>query len=367
MSIKKIIKKLHLYVALALCLPLIIQGLTGSILIFQSEISHALLKRNHVFSEGEIQSAGSIVKAASAVTEKDFQPNLVKISDVASVRFMKNEGEKKFASEVILDPVSLEVLQVKNPETDFFRFIKKFHATLLIKGELGHQIVSVFGFALLFLAISGLILWFPKFKNLGKEKAFTFTFKFRSVGKKFHRDLHVVVGFWSSVFLLITAFSGVYLSLPESTGRAVLSVFSGDELVPINSIKVEKLEGKKLEIDEAVKIAKADVGEDAELVAVGFPTKSDQPYRLNFLRKNQFEGTPAIMVFIDPWTKKIIEKRDSSVYKMGNKINAWQHALHSGEWLGVTSKIINFLLGFSLLLFSITGIAMWWIKRRSKI
>jgi uncharacterized iron-regulated membrane protein len=364
MSTRKFIKKLHLYAALIFCIPLILQGLTGAILVFQDEISHNSIKKNHVFAEGETRSAGAIIKAASAAVEKDFNLNSVKFSDVATVRFVKNEGEKKSLREVILDPVSLEVLEIKNPEKDFFRCLKKFHSSLYIKGELGHKIVSSFGFILLFLTISGMILWFPKAQNLRKPKAFTFKFKFSSTGKKFQRDLHVTFGFWTCVFLFITSLSGIYLSLPEGTYKALLAVLPSDKMLPINAMQVEEKYSAKVEINEAVRLAKLEAGEGMTLVALGFPAKANQPYRLNFAAENDREGTPTMVVLLDPYTSQIIAKRDPKTFKTGNKFVAWQHALHTGEWLGLPTKIINFILGFTLLLFSITGIMMWLIKKR---
>jgi len=363
MSTRKFIKKLHLYVALTFCIPLILQGLSGAVLVFQKEISQALIKRNHKLAEGEIQSADSIIKAATAVAKEDFFPSFVKISNVAEVRFMKNDGDKKTFEEVIIDPVSLEVLEQNNPEENVFRMMKKFHETLMLKGELGHKIVSSFGFALLFLSITGIILWFPKTQNLRKPNAFTFKFKFSSVGKKFQRDLHVTFGFWLFFFLLITSFSGIYLSLTEGTSKAVLAIFKGEELMPINSIKVTKQNVKKITVDEAVDIAKSEIDGGMKLVAVGLSTKDDQPYRLNFISEDAFEGTPPTTVLVDPYNKNII-MRNPREYEIGNKINAWQHALHTGEWLGITSKITNFIVALSMLLFSITGVMMWLIKKR---
>jgi uncharacterized iron-regulated membrane protein len=55
--VKKIIKKLHLYLALALCIPLVLQGLSGSVIAFRSEISNAILSYKYDLAEGELASA----------------------------------------------------------------------------------------------------------------------------------------------------------------------------------------------------------------------------------------------------------------------------------------------------------------------
>ena len=45
---------------------------------------------------------------------------------------------------------------------------------------------------------------------------------------------------------------------------------------------------------------------------------------------------------------------------------AWQHALHAGQGLGPVWKLLVFLSGFLPLLFAVTGLAMWLLKRRRR-
>ncbi|NDC64945.1 MAG: PepSY domain-containing protein, partial [Planctomycetia bacterium] len=58
--------------------------------------------------------------------------------------------------------------------------------------------------------------------------------------------------------------------------------------------------------------------------------------------------------------------RDPRSYTLGETIMAWQHALHAGEGLGWTWKILVFLSGFLPPLFAVTGVSMWLIKRRNR-
>lgn len=145
---------------------------------------------------------------------------------------------------------------------DFFRTLKKFHASLLIPGYFGKSIVGVLGLVLIFMCVSGLIIWWPKPGFLKHA----LRFKFSSTGKKFHRDLHGAIGFWMLIPLTVSSVTGIYL--------------------------------------------------------IYFKTKQS------------------------------------------NKL--W-HAIHEGAFGGAAWQVIVFLVGFLPLLFSITGIALWWIKKRDKI
>ncbi|MDX2082594.1 MAG: PepSY-associated TM helix domain-containing protein [Rickettsiales bacterium] len=205
---RKILKTLHLYLALILCIPLILQGLTGSIMAFRSEISNAILHYKFTSSEGEIKSEDEIIAAASSVVDSDLKAAPLKMPEgknFAKVRFTKN-GEKKSIVEVVIDPVSLKILEINDPSKNFFRLIKKFHEDLFLN-KIGKNFVGIFGIVMLFMALSGLVLWWPKKGNLKRA----LTFKFSDKGKKFHRDLHSSIGFWFMLPLLTTSVTGIYL------------------------------------------------------------------------------------------------------------------------------------------------------------
>ncbi len=294
---KKILKKLHLYFALLLCLPLILQGLTGSIMVFRNQISDAILKCKHDFADGEIASKEAIIEVAKQNVSKDLSfipsrygnatqvaPRLAGIpipyvngtygkdfeilpikiptekNSAVKVRFAKI-GEKKPSLEVVIDPVSLQILEVNNPAKNFFRLVKKFHEDLFIEGRIGKNIVGIYGIAMFFMCISGLVIWWPKAGMLKRA----LTFKFSDSGKKFLRDFHGAIGFWMTIPLAISSFTGIYL--------------------------------------------------------IYFRTKES------------------------------------------NKI--WQ-ALHEGAIGGMPWQVTVFLVGFLPLFFSITGIALWWLKKKSR-
>jgi uncharacterized iron-regulated membrane protein len=261
---KKIIKKLHLYLAIALCIPLVLQGLSGSIMAFRSEISNAILSYKYDLAEGELASAEEIITAAQNAVDKELVPAPLKIpekkGDFTKVRFNKS-GEKKLVAEVILDPVSLKILEVNDPKKNFFRLTKKFHEDLFIPGKIGKNLVGIFGITMLFMASSGLFLWWPKRGFLKRA----LTFKFADKGKKFHRDLHGAAGFWLMLPLLAVSITGIYL------------------------IYFKSKESSKL----------------------------------------------------------------------------W-HSIHDGTVIGIYGESLAFLVGLSPLLLSITGIALWLIKRKKK-
>ena len=363
---RKILKKLHLYLAIILCIPLLLQGITGLIMVFQHEISNSQLRAKHVFASGEIQAPSKIIISALTQVPEGLKVNFIKLpiaeKSPAIVRLTKKIAEEKSIFEVVVDPVSLEVVEVKNPENDFFKNLKKFHSSLFIPGQIGKNIVGTFGLVMLFMVMSGLVIWWPK--KITFKRAMTF--KFSSTGKQFHRDLHSAVGFWTSLIILITSFAGVYLAFTPQTTATILAIFPGKDLKKsANEMAIDP--GLSfLTIDELADLAAKNISSDAKLLSVNFPTKPEQPFRINFAPKNYEDGEPIITVFVDQYWQRVLEVRDPKNYSLGEKIIAWQHSIHAGEGLGYLWKITVFLTGFLPLLFSITGISLWLIKRKNK-
>jgi len=162
---RKFLKKLHLWIGLIFCLPLILMGLTGSILIFERESEKFFTPKYSLQTVGEKHLASEIIEAASNALPKGFKPNMYKASQdnkPASVRFFSQD---KKITEILVDPISLQILEEKNHSNNIFKTIEQLHTNLLLKDYGGRSIIGCFGIALLLLSLSGIIIWFPKAKS----------------------------------------------------------------------------------------------------------------------------------------------------------------------------------------------------------
>ncbi len=338
---KKILKKLHLYIALIFFLPLILQGLTGAILIFHEELENFKSTKASQKPAEQPHEIAKIITAAQKFAPQELTPSFIKFeaNGLDKVRFDKN-------FEVVINPETLEIIEQRNPETGFFYIVKKLHTNLLIKAPWSRNIIGIFGIALLFLTISGIILWWPK--NLEKFRN-SIHFKFSDIGYRFHKTMHKAIGFWFFITLTVISISGIYLSFKS----------------PLR-IKTSEISKEFLTIDEAEIIAKNSLARDAKLLSIAFPTKPQQPYRFNFASADAKATSPIISVFIDPHTAKIIEIRNLNHQSLLDQILAWQAPIHTGKAFGTFWRILLFLSAFTPIIFSITGIVMWRMKKIKK-
>ncbi len=96
------------------------------------------------------------------------------------------------------------------------------------------------------------------------------------------------------------------------------------------------------------------------------PFRPGQPLRVQYNVPGSAEGAPKVTVMIDPWKIDITKVEDPRTFGRTDTAVAWQRPLHAGVGLGPIWNALVFISGFLPLLFSITGISMWWIKRRAR-
>ena len=81
----------------------------------------------------------------------------------------------------------------------------------LLAGPTGRIVNGVGAFALLAVALTGLVIWWPGTKTWRRSLTLH-----RGVGwKRWNWHLHSMIGFWSFGFTLVFALSGAYLGFPE--------------------------------------------------------------------------------------------------------------------------------------------------------
>ena len=81
----------------------------------------------------------------------------------------------------------------------------------LLRGPAGRKVNGIGALALLVLAATGLVIWWPGSKTWRRSLTLH-----RGVGwKRWTWRLHSMIGFWSLGFMLIFGVSGAYLSAPE--------------------------------------------------------------------------------------------------------------------------------------------------------
>lgn len=382
MTFRQLLQEIHLWLALILFVPLVILGLTGSILVYHDDFPawFGSDETRYTLESGTPQPIEAIIAAAQVALGDGVKPAAINLparpGEPALVRFARAAGQAQGQAapqgpggmggggQVRIDPVSLAVLDVQkgmNRQGGFFGIMHQLHGSLMIPGA-GRDIVGWLGVVMLFLGVSGLVIWWPRPGQWRQQ----LTIKRHATTLRFNRDLHNTFGFWGLAVFVIVSFTGLYIVYPQPINAVVGLISPVRDLRP-NAVTVTPQQGvMPIDVAAAVRMADATVAPEQTLQSAFLPQRADQPYRLSYAvpgESSQFFNTT---VFIDPWAGKVIEVRDPAALNAGDTFALYQRPLHYGFGWGPVWQFLVFLSGLLPLLFSITGLTMWWMKRRRR-
>lgn len=221
---RKFLLKLHLWLSLPLGIIITLICLSGATLVFKNEIRNALGMPKVVAPHGKSGKGGKDGKTASLQQEKatvshQCSPNgcsqcpskevchpSASAKDDASAK--SNEAVKEKTS-VVGKSSSKDTPYGTTTKRDFFSYVTKFHTGLLM-GSVGKQIVTYTTLFFVFILLSGIFIFLP---GNGKQLRQRFMVEWGKGAKRRLFDLHVSLGWWTLLWLLLLAVTGLGFGL----------------------------------------------------------------------------------------------------------------------------------------------------------
>ncbi len=242
------------------------------------------------------------------------------------------------------------------PKNSLMFKVRKLHGELLL-GNFGTKIVELIASWMVVLILSGLYIWWPA--RGWKLKGF-FIPRFKEDKRTFYRDLHAILGFWSSIVLLLilaggfpwtSVFGDNFKQVQKITNTGYPSTWNGKG---INSSKLTKT----LQLDKVVHIAKnLKLAGD---VTIQFPKGKNGVYRVS-------NRTPELNLqkvhLLDQYTGKEILKHSWEDVGVLMRGRMWLMAFHQGEF-GLWNWILIFSTGIALIILCVSGIVSYLLRKR---
>lgn len=353
----------HRWLGLSVGLILSFIGLSGSALVFRTELdarlNPALLRVEPLQSKVSWQSTYASVREAFPAAEINFL--FAGKTPDASHEFWLEGGRER----VYVDPYHGTILGHRTATNSFFPWLHEAH-THLFAGETGEKISGWCGLILASLSLSGLILWWPRrMRPANWRHAFRLHWKTNTSGKIY--ESHRWSGFWFSGFLLMSSLTGAGLVWPGPATNVVNFVLRSEIVKPTNPPKATPR--KSLTLDELVRRANIAFPE-GELTRISFPTKSGAPLVIRKRLDSELHPNGLNNISLDPATGKVFIQNDVREATPAQRILNLRYPLHIGLWggqhLAFISRIIHVFIGFTPALFFITGLLMWWRKKSAK-
>lgn len=363
----------HRWFGLFAAVWLLAMAITGSILVFYSELDEAL---NADLYFVKPQSESLPVSAWLASVEAAKPNSFVRILNfptapgTTAVLQLSDLPEAEAASPhpliLYVNPYTAEIVGERElgvpslGRRHIMNVLYGLHLDLL----LGEPMLIFLGLVALLWVIDHIVSLLISFTTLAKWKQ-SFRIRFSAGGYKRVFDLHRAGGLWLYPITLMFAISGLYFNWPAPFVHVVDAV---SPLTPRYIFTFPKQQ--QAQFDPPVNMAAAmtvvqEASDNAKPYMIRFfPAKHAYEVRLFDARDIDSYGRRTLV--IDALQGQVLSDRHITEGGASNTFIAWQYPLHSGKAFGWPGRILVFIAGIALVVIIITGVKIWLRKRRAK-
>ncbi|HEX8278309.1 MAG TPA: PepSY-associated TM helix domain-containing protein, partial [Segetibacter sp.] len=405
---KVVFRNIHLYLSLAAGLVIMTCCFTGAILVFEKELQEAFNHNRYFvkqqttqlpieqlinnvkqkYSEAKIVSvkiypnAERSVEIGVSIAEKNKRGTGNSKAKSGENRRAEKEptqagsktsggqkskqpstagGEGRQTHTAFVNPYTGQIIELYNYRETFFFTMFSLHRWLLGGNDgIGKTITGISTFIFLFILITGIILWWPRNKAILKQRL---KIKTDASWKRVNHDLHLVLGFYSAIFLFIFAFTALAWSFKWfNQGIYTVTKSSMKPAEPPRS--TYHADKKRISYDSAFRVISNTVS-DVQFYNLRAPNDSTGIYSVSVLSTGAHE-TAADNYYIDQYSGQVIGNLKFRDRNLGQRVRSTFKPVHVGSIYGLPSKIIAFLVCIFGVTFPITGTIMWINRLRKK-
>lgn len=399
---KKIFRKIHLWLSVPFGLIITLVCFSGAMLVFENE-ANEWFRRDLYYVE--------TVKESPLPMDKLLEKVATTLPDSVSVTGVSISSDPGRAYQVSLSKprrASLYVDQYtgevkgKSERSGFFMFMFRMHRWLLDSMNPGNEgifwgkmIVGVSTLLLVFVLISGIVIWWPRTrKALKNSLKITATKGWR----RFWYDLHVAGGMYALIFLLAMALTGLTWSFPWYR-TAFYKVFGvevqqraaqGHEQKSDAQKRDTKLAAHREKKREGNEVRKGErSGRPENNHSDMYSVTSPFVYWQEIYDKLGRQNPEYKQISISSGTASVSFNRfgnqrasdrysfntdngeftETSLYQhqdKSGKIRGWIYSVHVGNWGGMFTRILTFIVALLGAALPLTGYYLW-IKRLIKV
>lgn len=399
---KKIFRKIHLWLSVPFGLIITLVCFSGAMLVFENEVNewfrHDLYYVETV-KESPLPMDKLLEKVATTLPDS-VSVTGVSISSDPGRAYQVSLSKPRRAS-LYVDQYTGEV-KGKSERSGFFMFMFRMHRWLLDSMNPGNEgifwgkmIVGVSTLLLVFVLISGIVIWWPR-----TRKALKNSLKITATKgwKRFWYDLHVAGGMYALIFLLAMALTGLTWSFPWYR-TAFYKVFGVEVQQRAAQGHEQKSDAQKRDTKLAAHREKKREGNDvrkgersrrpennhSDMYSVTSPFVYWQEIYDKLRRQNpeykqiSISSGTASVSFNRFGNQRASDRysfntdngefTETSLYQhqdKSGKIRGWIYSVHVGNWGGMFTRILTFIVALLGAALPLTGYYLW-IKRLIKV
>jgi uncharacterized iron-regulated membrane protein len=352
--LRRALFQIHLWAGVLLSLYVVMIALTGSVLVFRSELTRTLLpKALRPYDPVHIAPMTLVLEHFKTSYPGGKVVNLITPSPQmpAFVLAATDAHQKPFA--MVADPITAKLYL--QPRT-WLDWVYDLHVYLLLSRAYGVKVNGSGAAILLLLALTGLALWWPGIKIWTRGLRIGLGHSWRRI----NFDAHNAIGFWTLLIVSWWAISGIYFAWYRQVSEVVafVSPLKGmvPPVVPTRS-QVGPVRASLPQVLYAIHLASP----SGHLYSLSDPSMSGAKiYALVDLRAPGDFSHRDILTLSTADARVLTAWHYGQNQSLGDCILWAMHPLHFGTLWGLPVKILWAVCGIALAVLSVTGLVMYW-------
>ncbi|MGB0782474.1 MAG: PepSY-associated TM helix domain-containing protein [Marinomonas sp.] len=257
------------------------------------------------------------------------------------------------------------VIQGTSSGLDFRSFMRALHGWLLMPFTVGYSIgwyiVAFFGVPMMISLVTGLVVYKRFWKSY-----FTPRLRINRGSRVFWGDFHRLAGIWSVPFIAIISVTAMWFFIQAALydNNITFSTLGPPKFIDRQEVPNVPLNAPKpvIGLDASTKVA-TDAFDDLEPEMIYLPLSAYSHYRL----RGRSQNYPLLYEYFDinPYSGKLETSRRVSDLSMLEIVTGSMRPLHTGDFVGLSLKLVYFFFGILLSMMIFSGM-MIWTKRTYK-
>ena len=274
----------------------------------------------------------------------------------------RQQGEGRGQNLIYVDPYTNQINGEFNQEKSFMQTVRKLHGELLI-GRGGELLIELISSWVIVLALTGVYVWWP-YKNF--SVAGFLSVRTKKSRKVFWRDMHSVVGFWASAFLLIILAGGMPWTqlfgdnlkwVQTQTDTGYPKHWRNSKGLASNFELARQTKANSIDLDQVIKLAEQQtlLGE----ITIKLPKNDKGVYSISNTSKWLEDQK---VIHVDQYSGGIIKALDWKQVGILMDLRQVFMRLHQGEY-GVLNLVITLLAALSLFVSTSAAMISYLIRK----
>jgi len=349
----------HRWTGLVSGIFLFVLSATGAVAVFKHEIDRLVTPAMVVAPGSGRVGIDDAVRAVRARFPGERVAS-VTLSDAPTAAHRVSLDDGSEGREAFVSPYTGVVTGSRTGET-VANVIRQTHVRFYYFGWQGRVVVGVFGLALLVSTATGLLIYAPFMKGLAFGQI-----RWRQRLQLVVADWHKLVGIVALAFNLLIAVTGAVLGLENLTRfapRAGAAIHADPDpaLTASPPAPGEALVG----VDEALRLARAALP-GMTPASVILPVAGESHYLIYGDYPGRISMKNASWVVLDAASGRTIARHAAPAAPPVMRAYNLIDPLHFGYFGGRVVKVLYCVLGMTSAFLSLTGFALWYLKRRRR-